>query len=114
MVVEIGINSGTNSRGPSVILMSIKKGPNMHDTAGFSGLDAPILDERPWAVFSACRDADPGIFFAARRADERSALALCSICTVDAACLEFALETEERFGVWGGTNERERKGMLSG
>jgi WhiB family redox-sensing transcriptional regulator len=75
-------------------------------------LDAPVLEERPWAVYSACRDADPEVFFASTRADERDALAVCDACAVADQCLEFAIETRERFGVWGGTNERERRKML--
>ena len=84
----------------------------MNDTLDSPALEAPILNERPWAVFSACREADPGIFFAGTRADEREALVVCSICTVKNDCLDFAIETRERFGVWGGTTERERKKLL--
>ncbi|MEA2023414.1 MAG: WhiB family transcriptional regulator [Actinomycetota bacterium] len=84
----------------------------MNDTMDSPALEAPILDERPWAVFSACREADPSIFFAVTRDDERAALVVCSSCSVQEQCLEFALETNERFGVWGGTTERQRKKML--
>lgn len=84
----------------------------MNDTMDSPALEAPILDERPWAVFSACREEDPSIFFAATRDDERAALVVCSTCSVQEHCLEFALETNERFGVWGGTTERQRKKML--
>jgi WhiB family redox-sensing transcriptional regulator len=84
----------------------------MNDTMDFPTLEAPVLDERPWAVFSACREADPGMFFGNTRDDERSALALCAVCTVSKECLGFALETRERFGVWGATTERQRKRML--
>ena len=84
----------------------------MTTTMELPALDAPLLEERPWAVYSACRDAEPEIFFASTRADERAALAVCTTCAVADHCLEFALETRERFGVWGGTNERERRKML--
>jgi WhiB family redox-sensing transcriptional regulator len=84
----------------------------MTNTLEFPTLEAPILDERPWAVYSACRDADPELFFAKTRADERAALAVCSTCPVVEECLEFSLETRERFGVWGGTHERDRRKML--
>ena len=84
----------------------------MTNTLEFPTLEAPILDERPWAVYSACRDADPELFFAKTRADERAALAVCSTCPVVEECLEFSLETRERFGVWGGTQERDRRKML--
>ena len=84
----------------------------MNSTIEIPTLDAPVLEERPWVVYSACREADPEIFFAATRADERAALAVCTTCAVADQCLEFAIETRERFGVWGGTNERERRRML--
>ena len=84
----------------------------MNDVMESPGLEVPILDERPWAVFSACREADPGLFFASTRDDERAALVVCSSCSVKDQCLEFALETNERFGVWGGATERQRKKML--
>jgi WhiB family redox-sensing transcriptional regulator len=84
----------------------------MPDTIQIAPFDAPVVEERPWAVFSACRTADPSMFFGATRADERAALVVCSTCAVKEECLEFALGTRERFGVWGGTTERERKRML--
>ncbi len=85
-----------------------KEGLTMNDTTEFAGSEAPVLDERPWAVFSACKGMDPTIFFATTRDDERAALVVCSDCVVK----DFAVETRERFGVWGGTTERERKRLL--
>jgi WhiB family redox-sensing transcriptional regulator len=84
----------------------------MNTTIELPALDAPLLEERPWAVYSSCREAEPEIFFASTRADERAATAVCNTCAVADQCLEFAIETRERFGVWGGTNERERRRML--
>ena len=89
-----------------------EEGLNMNDTMDIPALEAPVLDERPWAVFSACREADPSIFFASTRDDERAALVVCSTCSVKDDCLGFALETRERFGVRGGTSERERKKLM--
>ncbi len=86
----------------------------MTSTLDLPTLEAPILDERPWASYSACRDADAELFFAKTRVDERAALAVCSACPVVEACLEFALEARERFGVWGGTHERERRRLFRG
>ena len=83
-----------------------------NDTLEMQALSAPILEERPWAVFAACREADAEVFFGTSREAEEAALALCAICTVRAECLEHALETRERFGVWGGATEKQRKRML--
>jgi len=84
-----------------------------NDTAEIpAALAVPILEERPWAVFAACREADADLFFATNRESERGALALCSMCTVIDDCLEHALEARERFGVWGGKTEKARKRIL--
>lgn len=95
-----------HSRVPS------EEGLDLNTTTGLPTIGAPVLEERPWAVYSACREADPEIFFASTRADERAAVAVCSTCAVADQCLEFAIETRERFGVWGGTSERQRRKML--
>jgi WhiB family transcriptional regulator, redox-sensing transcriptional regulator len=38
---------------------------------------------------------------------------VCAGCPVRAACLEHALRTRERFGVWGGLTEEERQELLA-
>ena len=48
-------------------------------------------------------------FFPQNRKEEREAHAICSMCPVAEECLDHALETNERYGVWGGTTERQRK-----
>ena len=75
-------------------------------------IQVPITEERPWVVFSACRDADPSLFFPATKEEEEQALALCATCPVRIDCLEYALEARERFGVWGGLTEKQRKRWL--
>lgn len=40
---------------------------------------------------------------------ERRAKALCGLCPVREECLSFALNNDEKFGIWGGTTERERR-----
>ncbi len=77
-------------------------------------LTAPILEERPWAVFAACREADAELFFGSSKDAERGALAICEICTVVDQCLGHALEARERFGIWGGKTEKERRRLLRG
>jgi WhiB family redox-sensing transcriptional regulator len=79
-----------------------------------AALAVPILEERPWAVFAACREADADLFFGSNRDAERGAVAICDMCTVIDDCLSHALEARERFGIWGGTNEKQRKQILRG
>ena len=81
----------------------------MDDTLEFDILSAPILDERPWAVFAACKGEKTLTFFPQDRVEEKAALAICAICPVVDDCLEHAVESKERFGIWGGTTERARR-----
>ena len=85
-----------------------------NDTLEFAALMVPILEERPWAVFAACRDADADLFFGGSREAEEAALAICAICTVRDECLNHALESRERFGIWGGKTEKARRRLLRG
>lgn len=70
------------------------------------------LDERPWACYASCRTADPELFFSSRDGDAAAAVTICRGCPVAAACLEWALETRVRYGIWGGATEGERRRML--
>jgi WhiB family redox-sensing transcriptional regulator len=72
-----------------------------------------------WPQFGACGDEDPELFFAdddeglASRAMVREALAVCARCPVMAGCRGHALQTPERFGIWGGLTAGERRAMLA-
>ena len=66
-----------------------------------------------------CRTADPDLFFGpegelvtAWKARVAAAKAVCAGCPVRGACLEYALDTRQAFGIWGGTDEDERRAML--
>lgn len=72
----------------------------------------PITEERPWVVFSACRDKEPGIFFPEDRKAADEALAICATCPVRVDCLEYAVEADIRYGVWGGLTERQRRRLV--
>jgi len=51
----------------------------------------------------------PEAFFPGRGGSTRGAKKVCRGCEVRAECLEYALEHDERFGIWGGLSERERR-----
>ena len=76
-----------------------------------SALAVPITEERPWAVFAACRDRDPDVFFPATVEEEREAIRICNGCAVNLDCLAFALETKVSFGIWGGLTEKQRRSL---
>ncbi len=82
------------------------------DTLELDIFAPPILEERPWAVFAACRGEDPDLFFGATKEAVARALSLCGICPVETDCREYALSARERFGIWGGLTERERRRLL--
>jgi WhiB family redox-sensing transcriptional regulator len=69
-------------------------------------------EERPWAAYAACRRADPDLFFPGPDGDVSEALKICAGCPVQEDCLEWALDTRVRYGVWGGTTERERRRLF--
>ncbi|WP_456564329.1 WhiB family transcriptional regulator [Blastococcus sp. SYSU D00695] len=65
--------------------------------------------EEPWRMDALCAETDPEAFFPEKGGSTREAKRVCSGCTVKAECLEFALANDERFGIWGGLSERERR-----
>ena len=62
-----------------------------------------------WRKDAACRDTDPDLFFPERGASTREAKEVCRGCVVRENCLEYALANGEKFGIWGGLSERERR-----
>lgn len=68
-------------------------------------------DENPlaWQSDSLCAQTDPEAFFPEKGGSTRDAKKICSSCEVRSRCLEYALENDERFGIWGGLSERERR-----
>jgi WhiB family redox-sensing transcriptional regulator len=75
-------------------------------TAGPSGSEA---DEQGWQESALCAETDPEAFFPEKGGSTREAKKICTGCEVRAECLEFALANDERFGIWGGLSERERR-----
>ncbi len=71
--------------------------------------DETEAEERSWQDFANCLGVDPDLFFPERGASTREAKEVCRGCTVREDCLEYALQNGERFGVWGGMSERERR-----
>ena len=65
-----------------------------------------------WRQSAACRGVDPEIFYPASEEEAEVAKAVCASCGVRQACLEFALASRERDGVWGGATEKDRRRML--
>ncbi len=72
-------------------------------------IEALAIDRLSWQDYANCRGADADLFFPERGASTRKAKAICAACQVQAECLEFAITESEKFGIWGGLSERERR-----
>ncbi len=67
-------------------------------------------DEPPgWQEEALCAQTDPEAFFPEKGGSTREAKRICTGCDVRVECLEYALAKDERFGIWGGLSERERR-----
>lgn len=70
-----------------------------------------------WQQSGACRNDAAGDFYPPmhterkheRLARERRAKAVCATCPVRADCLHHAIAVDERYGIWGGLNQDERR-----
>jgi WhiB family redox-sensing transcriptional regulator len=65
--------------------------------------------DKSWQTRANCMGVDPDLFFPERGASTREAKEVCRGCVVREDCLEFALANGEKFGIWGGMSERERR-----
>jgi len=75
-------------------------------------LDGP--DQQGWQERALCAQTDPEAFFPEKGGSTREAKRICAGCEVRAECLEYALAFDERFGIWGGLSERERRRLKRG
>ncbi len=78
---------------------------------GVPGISRGSLPDDPmaWQIDALCAQTDPEAFFPEKGGSTRDAKKICEGCDVRAQCLEFALQHDERFGIWGGLSERERR-----
>jgi len=71
--------------------------------------ELPVGDETDWHERALCAQTDPEAFFPEKGGSTREAKKICTGCEVRAECLSYALANDERFGIWGGLSERERR-----
>jgi len=65
-----------------------------------------------WRDLAACRGIEPELFYPVSEEEAERAKEICAVCQVRTACLEHALVSRERDGVWGGATERERRRLV--
>lgn len=81
-------------------------------TTGESTLTTDLVAD--WKLRAACAGFPNAVFFPGAESPAREserAKAVCMVCPVTQRCLEYAFETNQRSGVWGGTTEDERKSL---
>jgi WhiB family redox-sensing transcriptional regulator len=71
-------------------------------------------DDDQWQERGLCAQTDPEAFFPEKGGSTREAKRICQGCEVRDRCLEYALANDERFGIWGGLSERERRRLKRG
>ena len=93
---------------------SQKQAPTSSQTSSLSS--GPIIQlisgesvELSWQERALCAQTDPEAFFPEKGGSTREAKRVCLSCDVRGECLEYALAHDERFGIWGGRSERERR-----
>jgi len=80
---------------------------------------AESIEEMDWQEEAACRDHENVIFFGPEQGEselerqprEAHAKSICQRCPVAEPCLEFAMESNQKYGIWGGLNEKERASL---
>lgn len=80
---------------------------------GVPGVRKPTVTEEEdllaWQTDALCAQTDPEAFFPEKGGSTRDAKKICTSCDVRSQCLDYALQNDERFGIWGGLSERERR-----
>ena len=71
--------------------------------------DDEVMNELAWQERALCAQTDPEAFFPEKGGSTREAKRVCLSCEVRVECLDYALAHDERFGIWGGLSERERR-----
>jgi|TARA_B110001454_G_C12709424_1_gene430069 hypothetical protein len=71
------------------------------------------IEKRDWTLKALCKDLETDIFYPQRGESTVIIKTICRACPVVKPCLEYAMRNMEKFGIWGGTSERERRRMRS-
>lgn len=71
----------------------------------------PSRSEPDWRTTGPCKDDADAMFPTSNAAEIEHAKSYCRMCPVIERCLQWALETGEEYGVWGGLSEKERRAL---
>jgi WhiB family redox-sensing transcriptional regulator len=72
------------------------------------------ITPRRWQERAACRSLPPELFFpigatGSAAVEIATATQICATCDVRSECLDYALRTNQEFGIWGGLDENDRR-----
>lgn len=70
---------------------------------------AEVILPPDWTKKALCAEVDPDLFFPEVGDDVTKAKRICKACDVKEECLKYSLDNDERFGVWGGLSEHNRR-----
>jgi WhiB family transcriptional regulator, redox-sensing transcriptional regulator len=73
------------------------------------GLGLQLSKPEPWTEAALCAQVDPEAWYPEKGGSARDARRVCQECPVLSECLQYALDHDERFGVWAGTTPNERQ-----
>jgi WhiB family redox-sensing transcriptional regulator len=65
-----------------------------------------------WRDSALCTQTDVESFFPRKGESGKDAKKVCAACPVATQCLQYAIDHDERFGIWGGFSERERRALM--
>ena len=71
------------------------------------------MSDLDWQLDGLCTQTDPDLFFPVNAAQQKAATKICAECPVRILCANFAIQTNQEFGVWGGLTEEDRKQLRS-
>jgi WhiB family transcriptional regulator, redox-sensing transcriptional regulator len=106
---RFGLNSNQGIGASGAVVSGLgTQGLGSQGIAGLLGIGLEA-DAQSWQERALCAETDPEAFFPEKGGSTREAKKICTGCEVKAECLEYALANDERFGIWGGLSERERR-----
>jgi len=74
----------------------------------------PLFNNQPWVGEAICTSVDPEVFFVEKSGSTLPAKQVCGACPAQQRCFEWAMDTGEPHGVYGGYSAWERKKFRRG
>jgi WhiB family transcriptional regulator, redox-sensing transcriptional regulator len=83
--------------------------PRMSTRIGADLASITAVADEPWSKLGVCMTTDPDLFFPDKGVNVVEAKKVCAGCPVVVECASYAVRADERYGVWGGLSERDRR-----